>query len=188
MLKKLGGAVLVTALAFAGMAGAAKLALHLTRPEVGAAEPRVAESKSAVAVAAKPKKAREPAKPAKPRGPHPWDEACSTAYTEAQALLLTSSAATPADVLELLREGVGINVRLFQTLHSTGDAGVAGRAFLSQLERSISIDNDALRRLERTMSPEVVAAWTKRNREINAGLHLVAKRMGAADCARYFGA
>jgi len=180
MLKKLAGAVIVAAFAFAGMAASAAVAVRMTRAEASTA-PR-----AAAPVAVLPARGAKPKRATAPRAPHPWNESCAAADSEAQLLIATMSYDDPQEFLRLAREGIGINVRLYKGLRSAGGGGATGRAFLARLERGIADDTQGLAQLQQTMSRAQLKHWAEVSAEGNATLTRLAKKLGAPACVDYF--
>lgn len=167
MLKKLGGALLVFAIAAVGMTASTALALRMVRP-------------------AEPPDLYQPGKSAaaEERKAHPWDEPCATANTEVTLLEASLNYGEPQTFGRLGREAISINVRLLVTLRQSKVKGRAAQRFLDRFERGIADDRAGLARAANLAALE---RWIEVSQEGNASLASLAKRLGAPACAEYFG-
>jgi hypothetical protein len=167
VLKKLGGALLVFAVAAVGMTASTALALRMVRP-------------------AEPPDLYRPGKSAAAdeRKAHPWDEPCATANTEVTALEALAGYVDPQTFEQYAREAISINVRLLVTLREKNVKGRAAQRFLVRLERGISDDRAGIRRI---WNPAAVERWIAASEEGNATLASLAKKLGTPQCAEYFG-
>jgi hypothetical protein len=166
VLKKFSGVLIVLVVAAVGMTASTALALRMVRP---ADEPDLYRP--------------APSDTAKQRKAHPWDEPCATANTEVTVLETSLDYGAPS-YQELGGELISINVRLLVTLRQKDVEGAAARRFLARFERGIADDRVGL---AHALNPAALERWIAQSQEGNATLATLAKRMGAPQCAEYFG-
>lgn len=167
MLKKLGGALVVFVVAAIGMTASTALALRMVGP---AGKPDLYQG--------------GPSAAADERKAHPWDEPCATANTEVTALEALAGYSAPQTFEQIARQVISINVRLLVTLRAKNVKGRAAQRFLARFERGISDDRAGVRHV---WNPAAVERWIEASREGNATLASLAKKVGAPECAEYFG-
>ena len=167
MIKKLVGALAVFAIAAVGMTASTALALRMVRPADG---PDLYRGQFG--------------DDRKERKAHPWDEACATANTEVTLLEATIDYGQYDSLQDLGGELISINVRLLVALKSENVKGRAAQKFLVRFERGIADDRYGLARV---FDPVALERWIDVSQEGNRTLAKLAKRIGAPECAEYFG-
>lgn len=167
MIKKLVGALAVFAIAAVGMTASTALALRMVRPADG---PDLYRGQF------------EDGR--KERKAHPWDEPCATANTEVTLLEATLDYGQYESFQQLGGEAISINVRLLVALKEKKVKGKAAQKFLARFERGIADDRAGLARV---FDPNALEHWIELSREGNRTLAKLAKRIGAPECAEYFG-
>ncbi|HET9674042.1 MAG TPA: hypothetical protein VFP31_04465 [Gaiellaceae bacterium] len=173
-LKKLIGFAIFAAVATAGMAGSAMLALQLTGSSEADARPAPAAPAQLVSF----KKAR---------APHPYNLPCQNAKTEADLLLVSEDLSTVQGIQRAARGSIGINVRLLVALRRTHKQGTLEGRFLSRLEASIKDDQKNVGLLRPGADRRKLREWLIRNDRVNAQLRGLAGRFHAPECVAYFG-
>jgi len=174
-LKKLIGFAVIAAVATAGMAASAALALQLTHPSSANAQPARAVAEAQLVSANRV------------RAPHPFNSPCQTAKTEADLALLTEDLTSFAGIQHAARRSIGINVRLLVALRRTQKNGTLERRFLARLEASIQDDRKSVGLLGAGADRKKLREWLIRNDRVNAQLRALAGRFHAPECVAYFG-